>query len=423
MNSNLTPPLRLPISDALVSVVLPVYNEAAVLAELCRRLRAELIACRTTFEIIFIDDGSRDESSEILDRLARQFAEVRVVHLSRNFGHQAAIHAGLSHACGDAVVLMDSDLQDSPEAIGEFLKAWQAGYDVVYAVRVNRRESVWKRTMFGGFHRFLSSISRTPIPADAGTFGLVDARVAHTIVALCEHDRYLPGLRSWVGYKQIGVPVQRGERYDRRPRVSLRGLARLAKTAIFSFSALPLSMFAWLGAISLSMFLGFSGYSVYCKLFSDVAAPAWVSHLVTMSFFAALNSLGISMLGEYVVRIYDQVRGRPLYLIDRTVNIAGQHHSTSDRCEQQVEINAAGASRMDLERLDPLELDSRWDNSYQHLFDEAQELLDLGALMHSEAADLADRNEHNRSDLDESLFAAADGEPRLLKFSEMQKNH
>ncbi len=198
---------RPPVADSLISVVLPVYNESGILTELCQRLRAALTACRTTFELIFVDDGSQDGSAQALDTLARQFAEVRVVHLSRNFGHQAAVHAGLSHARGDAVVLMDSDLQDSPEAIGKFLDAWQAGYDVAYAVRVGRKEWFGKRMMFAGFHRFLSSISNTLIPVDAGNFSLIDARVVRHLLTLDERDRYLPGLRSWVGFKQIGIPV------------------------------------------------------------------------------------------------------------------------------------------------------------------------------------------------------------------------
>ena len=184
MTSAFTPTTRPPVSDSLISVVLPVYNESDVLVELCQRLRAALIACRTTFEIIFVDDGSRDETAETLDTLAEQFEEVTVVHLSRNFGHQAAIHAGLSHARGDAVVLMDSDLQDPPEAIGKLLEAWQAGYDVAYAIRVDRKEWFGKRILFAAFHRLLSSISQTAIPVDAGNFGLVDARVVRTLLTL-----------------------------------------------------------------------------------------------------------------------------------------------------------------------------------------------------------------------------------------------
>ncbi|MCC7086038.1 MAG: glycosyltransferase family 2 protein [Pirellulales bacterium] len=387
MTNGYSPPTRPPVSDSLISVVLPVFNEVAVLETLCRRLQTALTLCRTTFEIIFVNDGSRDGSAELLDRLAMTHAEVRVVHLSRNFGHQAAILAGLEHARGDAVVLLDSDLQDPPEAISKLLDGWQGGYDVVYAIRTSRKEALWKRMLFGAFHRVLSSIAHTAIPVDAGNFGLIDARVAKALISCGERDRYLPGLRSWVGFKQIGVPVERGSRYDDHPRVPLGGLFRLAKTAIFSFSSLPLSMFGWIGWIAFIMFLTVSGYSVYCKLCTDWAVPGWTSELVTMSFFASLNALGISMLGEYVVRIYDQVRGRPSYLVDRTINMM---HSLEAPSTDTADPTAAEIDAIDLEHLDPIELDAQWDGAYQHLLSQANDLLELGTLMRSESDDLAE---------------------------------
>jgi dolichol-phosphate mannosyltransferase len=398
---------RPPVSDALISVVLPVYNESGVLVELCQRLRSALTACRTTFEIIFVNDGSRDDTAEQLDQLARQMEDVRVVHLSRNFGHQAAIHAGLTHAHGDAVVLMDSDLQDPPEAIEKLLDAWQSGNDVAYAVRTRRQEWFGKRLLFAGFHRLLSSVARTPIPVDAGNFCLVDARVAKAIVALGERDRYLPGLRSWVGFQQIGVPVERGSRYDGRPRVSLRGLLRLARTAIYSFSSLPLAMFSWIGWMAFAMFLAVSGYSVYCRFLTDLATPGWTSQLVAMSFFAALNALGISMLGEYVVRIYDQVRARPLYLVDRTVNI-GTENAVAASSIQQPEKST---DNFQLEHLDPLDLSPHWDDAYQHLLDQANDLLELGHLARAEAAEPAELVECTPAD-------TADCTPTVFKLSE-----
>jgi dolichol-phosphate mannosyltransferase len=271
-------------------------------------------------EIIFVNDGSSDGSGPILDALAEKHSFVRVVHLSRNFGHQAAVQAGLSHARGDAVVLMDSDLQDAPEAIGRLLAAWQDGYDVVYALRVDRQEARWKRFLFSAFHRTLAAVSNTRIPADAGNFSVIDARAVQQIVALGERDRYLPGLRSWVGFRQKGIEVRRNARYDGRPRVSLWGLWRLAKTAIFSFSTVPLAAFYVIGYVSLGVFVSLAGYSIWCKLFTSLAVPGWTSSVLTGSFFGAVNALGISILGEYVVRIYDQVRGRPLYLVECTRN-------------------------------------------------------------------------------------------------------
>lgn len=310
------------LNEVLISAVLPVYNEAGGLPELFRRVRDAIADTGARQEIIFVDDGSFDGSAELLDNLAADHPQVRVIHLSRNFGHQAAVQAGLAHARGDVVLLMDSDMQDAPESLPRFLLQWQAGYDVVYAVRTNRPERLWKRTLFSVFHRTLAAISRTPIPAGAGNFSLIDARVVDEIVRLGECDRYLPGLRSWVGFRQIGIEVRRAARYDGTPRVSLCGLWRLAKTAVFSFSTFPLFMFSVIGYMALGVFAAVGAYALICRLFTGLAIPGWTSTVLVASFFGALNALGISMLGEYVARIYDQVRGRPLYLIDRAVNLA-----------------------------------------------------------------------------------------------------
>ena len=307
-------------SHAMISVVMPVYNEAMILPELLDAVRTSLAAAGVRWEVVFVDDGSTDGSRGLLDALAERDRRVKVVHLSRNFGHQAAVQAGLSYAAGDAVLLMDSDLQDSPAAIGAFVDAWQDGYDVVYAVRTKRKENFLKRWLFGAFYRFLAAVSSTPIPLDAGIFGLIDRRVADQILELGERDRFYPGLRSWVGFRQRGIAVERLARYDDHPRVSMRGLWRLAKTAIFSFSSFPLAMFYLIGYSALLIFVGLSSYSVFCRLFTNLAIPGWTSHILSACFFGALNALGISILGEYVVRIYDQVRGRPLFIVDRDVN-------------------------------------------------------------------------------------------------------
>jgi dolichol-phosphate mannosyltransferase len=306
--------------DITISVVLPVFNEQQVLLELHWRVRDAVAFTGAKAEIIFVNDGSTDGTPAVLDELAASCANVRVIHLSRNFGHQSAVHAGLAHASGEVVLLMDSDMQDAPEALPRFLIEWLSGYDVVYAVRSQRQEFWIKRCLFACFHRTLAAISDTAIPIDAGNFSLIDARVVREIVRLGERDRYLPGLRSWVGYRQKGVEVRREARYDGKPRVSLRGLFRLAQTAIFSFSTFPLFVFTLIGYLALAVFLGVSGFSLFCRLFTDMAVPGWTSMLLESSFFGAVNALGISMLGAYVARIYDEVRGRPVYLIDRTVN-------------------------------------------------------------------------------------------------------
>lgn len=319
---------------SLVSVVLPVYNEAKVLPTLLASLLTSLARAQVAYEILFVNDGSSDNSPQVLDRLATENESVRVIHLSRNFGHQAAVHAGLAYTRGDAIVLMDSDMQDAPEAIPQFIAKWREGYDVVYAIRTDRKENAVKRLLFASFHRFMARVASTRIPAEAGIFGLIDRRVAREVLAMGERDRYFPGLRSWVGFRQTGIVVPRGARYDDHARVSLLGLFRLAKTAIFSFSTFPLMMFYVIGGLAGMVFVGLASFSLFCRLFTTLAIPGWTSHILTGSFFGALNALGICILGEYVIRIYDQVRARPLYLVDRAVNVWPAGHN----CQPEVRV-------------------------------------------------------------------------------------
>lgn len=305
--------------DVLVSVVLPVFNEVAILRELTRRIVTVMEADRLRFEIVYVNDGSADGSRESLNQLAADDGRITVVHFSRNFGHQPAVHAALDHAAGDVVVLMDSDLQDDPQAIPRFLDQWECGFDVVYAQRVNRKEHAAKRMLFYSFYRILNAIADSPIPADAGNFGLMDRKVVNALRRLPECDRFLPGLRSWAGFRQTGIPVERAARHDDNPRVSLRGLFRLAKTAIFSFSAFPLKFFYVIAAISAATCAGAIGFVLWHKAMTGLAVPGWASTIITASFFGALNALGISILGEYVIRIFDQVRNRPVYLAEQVV--------------------------------------------------------------------------------------------------------
>lgn len=307
-------------SETLLSIVMPLYNEAAVLRTLTEMVGDVLQLCDCRYEIIYVNDGSHDGSDAILDQLAAENPQVRVVHFSRNFGHQAAVQAGLTFAAGDAIIIMDSDLQDDPVAIPQFLERWREGYDVVYAVRFHRKENLLKRSLFFGFYRLLNAISDTPIPNDAGNFGLIDRKVAEQVIRMSDRDRFYPGLRRWVGFRQVGVPVERLARHDDRPRVSMRQLWRLAKSAVFSFSSFPLTMFYAIAALSLLACAALCGFTLYHKVFTGLAIPGWTSITIAASFFGALNALGIGILGEYVIRIYDQVRARPMFIVEREVN-------------------------------------------------------------------------------------------------------
>lgn len=328
---------------SLISVVLPQFNEGEILERLVRLVESALQECAQRYEIVFVNDGSTDGSGDLLDTIAAANPNVRVLHFSRNFGHQAAVHAGLDHARGDAVIVMDSDLQDDPQAICEFVREWQAGADVVFAERTKRKEGPLKRLLFFSFYRFLNAISDTPIPNDAGNFGLLDRSVVNAIGSMKDADRYFPGLRRWVGFRQVGVPVERLERHDDCPRVSLRGLFRLAKSAVFSFSRFPLTMFYGIAVLSALTCGAFLGFTLYHKFVSGLAIPGWTSVIMTASFFGALNALGIGILGEYVVRIYDQVRSRPGYIVQRT----SDQHPVSREGREMLEWLAESADRTD----------------------------------------------------------------------------
>ena len=309
-------------AEIVVSVVLPVYNEIDILQELYKSIDRIFKDMNCPYEIIFVDDGSSDGSSEMIDTIAASNSHVKVLHFSRNFGHQSAVHAGLIHARGDVIVVMDSDLQDDPASIPLFIKKWQEGYDVVYAIRTERKESALMKFFFAVFYRVLKRIASLSLPNDAGNFGLIDQRVAREVVSLHEQNRFYPGLRNWVGFSQIGIDVPRNARYDKSPRVSFCDLLKLAKNAIFSFSTFPLSIFHAIAFGAAMAFAGLCCFTLYHKIFTELAIPGWTSIIMTGCFFGFLNALGIGILGEYILRIYEQVKNRPMFIIERKVNFS-----------------------------------------------------------------------------------------------------
>jgi dolichol-phosphate mannosyltransferase len=329
-------------NGATISVVLPVLNEQNILHQLIESISCELDKSRVRWNIVLVNDGSTDSSGQIMDELANNDSRIHVLHLARNFGHQAAVHAGVCFADGDAVIVMDSDGQDAPDAISKMIDHWLAGDDVVYAVRFGRKESLPKRFLFNAFYRVLSSVASIRIPKDAGNFGLIDRAVVDQIRLLTENDRYFPGLRSWVGYRQRALPVERLARHDDQPRVRLKGLISLAKTALFSFSRVPLHAFYILAAISASVSAVCIAFAIFHKIYTGLAIPGWTSITSAIAFFGAIQSLGIAILGEYIARIYDQVRNRPMYIVARTTSSAqnrddSSQHANETRLLQQIE--------------------------------------------------------------------------------------
>lgn len=310
------------MNSKTLSVVIPVFNEEASVPELWRRLSATLEKLPFGWEVIFVDDGSIDRTGALLDELAGKDARVKVVTLSRNFGHQAALAAGLDHARGDAVVLMDGDLQDRPEALAEFVKEWEKGAEVVYAVRVARQEPWPLRACFKVFYWLLARASRVRQPVDAGIFCLVDRRVADVIRAMPERNRYFPGLRAYAGFRQKGVPVERDARPDKKARVGFWGLVRLALDAIFAFSYAPIRVFTFLGlAIAACSFLFLVKVVVHKLLAPQDVVLGIASLLVAVLLLGGLQLIMLGVVGEYIGRIYEESKRRPYYVVAAKRNL------------------------------------------------------------------------------------------------------
>jgi polyisoprenyl-phosphate glycosyltransferase len=297
-----------------ITIVTPVYNESDTIPDFYKRVADALNTAGVAWRILFVDDGSTDDSLSVIQKLRKQDASVGYLSLSRNFEHQAAITAGLSHATGDAVIIMDSDLQDNPEAIPQFLAEWQQGTEVVYAIREKRKESPIKVMFFSAFYRIQRLMVNLDMPLDAGMFCLLDQQVVKEMIRLQERNRYLPGLRSFCGFRQTGIVVKRAERFADKPRVTFWRLVQLATDGIFAFSTLPLGLIV----AFLSFSIGCTGIIV--KYVFGHAFLDWPFGLTTIFFFGGFNMICMGLIGEYVGRIYEEVKARPIF-INRHIEI------------------------------------------------------------------------------------------------------
>ena len=303
-----------------LSVAIPVHNEETVLPELLRRTRLVLDQLAGgPHEIVFVDDGSTDRTGAILDGAARQDARIMVVSLSRNFGHQAAITAALEHVTGDATVVMDGDLQDVPEAIPEFVERYVQGYDIVYAQRIRRKEPWPLRLCYFVFYRIMARLSEVSLPLDAGDFGLMSSRVIDQLRCMPEHHRYLRGMRSWVGFRQTGVLVERDERHSGKSKYSVVRLVKLAADGIFAFSILPIRAVALLGATVIILSTLYVFYSLYSKFVLQQSPKGFTALILTVTFLSGTLLFFLGVIGEYVGRIYEETKRRPLYIVDRVI--------------------------------------------------------------------------------------------------------
>lgn len=302
------------------SFVIPVYNEEAVLPALLAELDRLLPTLDAPAEVIFVDDGSTDTSLEILNRQVQQIPGYRLLQLSRNFGHQAAITAGIGRARGEAVIVMDADLQDPPCVVPDMIAKWKEGYDIVYARRaVREREGVFKRGSAWLFYRVMRMVTNVEIPADVGDFRLVDRRAVEAFQGMAERDRFVRGMFAWMGYRQTAITFTRPERAAGDTKYGLGSMARLAADGVLGFSDAPLRMVIWLG-ISVSVLAMLAGvYAIVLRLARDDLVPGWASTIVVVSFLSGINMLMTGIVGLYVGRIHREVKGRPLYLVSDAI--------------------------------------------------------------------------------------------------------
>ena len=307
----------------LISIVIPVFNEEEGLAELWNRLHAVTEELDYHWEVLFVDDGSTDNSLAKLYQIQLSDSFIRVISLSRNFGHQPALTAGIDLAQGEAVILMDADLQDRPEAISDFIREWEDGGDVIYAVRTSRQEGYLQIFFFSAFYRILGKLSRIQLPLNAGIFGLLDRRVVNILKAMPERNRYFPGLRAYAGFKQVGVPVDRDARFSGSARVGLKGLIKLAFDAIFSFSYVPIRILTGIGLITASSAFIYIIFIFYFKFVSHKAIEGWASVMGSLLFLGGLQLVMLGVIGEYIARIYEESKHRPYYIIDENKNCEG----------------------------------------------------------------------------------------------------
>lgn len=305
------------------SIIVPVYNEEEVVLECYRRLTEVMQQTGETYELIFVNDGSRDRTASIVSQLCSSDQSVKMIDFSRNFGHQIAITAGMDNASGEAIVVIDADLQDPPELILQMIEKWNEGYDVVYATRAERKgETGFKKWSASLFYRTLNKLSDIDIPLDTGDFRLIDRKVCEAMKSLKESNRFVRGLVSWVGFRQTSISYVREERFAGETKYPLKKMLRFASDALIAFSLKPLRLASVLGSfVSLFSFV-FLIWVVGQKLLNFNTTPGWASILACVLFLNGIMLIILGVLGEYVGRIYDEVKGRPLYLVQEKRNFA-----------------------------------------------------------------------------------------------------
>ena len=309
------------MSQVILSVVVPLYNEQEVLPETYRRLKAVMDSIGGSYEVIMVNDGSRDRTAEMAKDLCRENPSFKLLNFSRNFGHQTAITAGMDYASGQAIVVIDADLQDPPEIIPDMLAKWEEGYEVVYGKRISRKgETFFKTFTARTFYRLLNKLTDVKIPTDVGDFRLIDAKVKEALLRIPEHNRYVRGLISWLGFRQTAVEFVREARFAGETKYPLRKMLKLAVDGITSFSYKPLKVSIGIGTFLSAFSLIFALTVVLLRAFDiSTMEPGWASLMVVMLFFFGIVLVMLGIMGEYIGRVFEEVKGRPLYIISEEI--------------------------------------------------------------------------------------------------------
>ncbi|MCE9591585.1 MAG: glycosyltransferase family 2 protein [Planctomycetes bacterium] len=323
----------------MISVIAPVFNEEENLPTLYARVAAAAATWGEEWELLIIDDGSRDRSFEVIRGLHEKDPHVRALRFSRNFGHQTAVSAGLSYASGDAVAVIDADLQDPPEIIKMFLDKWREGYDVVYAVRTHRKENAFKRAAYWTFYRLLAHLSTIQIPLDSGDFCVMSRRMVDALNALPERNRFVRGLRTWVGFRQIGVSYERAARAGGETKYTFAKLLRLAMDGIINFSYKPLQLASGLGFLVAVFSIVGIIVAIASKVFGfrilvghSGEVPGWTSLMLAILFLGGVQLFSLGVLGEYIARIFDEVKQRPNFIVESFIGVSPGARSPEDQC-------------------------------------------------------------------------------------------
>ncbi len=304
------------MSTPTFSIIAPIFNEVQIIPELYRRVRAVMEQTGEPWELVAIDDGSTDGSTDLLRELAAQDASVRPVIFARNFGHQLAVTAGLDYARGQAVIIIDADLQDPPEVMLDMIARWREGYEVVYAVRAEREGESWfKLATASLFYRLIYRITDVDIPMDTGDFRLLDAKVVKVMRSMRERHRFLRGMSVWVGFKQTGVKYRRAARFAGTTKYPLRKMLKFASDAITSFSYLPLQLATYLGFVSAGLSILAIPLVIIMRLNGSMAFAGQATTLIAVLFLGGVQLISLGILGEYIGRLYDEAKGRPLYIV------------------------------------------------------------------------------------------------------------